>query len=58
MTRYQTIHHCLDKPAFKTVGDATRDMYKKMIQRGVLIPCLNVYECKFGTHYHYGKDKK
>lgn len=57
MTTYQTMHHCIDKQAYKTEGEALcRGVYRLLIRREVLDPRLRPYECKFGNHYHFGND--
>jgi hypothetical protein len=53
------MHHCIDKPAFKTEAEARcRGMYRLMIRREVLDHRLNTYECMFGNHFHFGNKPK
>jgi hypothetical protein len=59
MTTYKTIHHCLDKPAYLSRGEALRILYSNMVRREVLDTRLGPYPCAFHpTHYHLGKARE
>lgn len=54
----RVIHHCLEKPAYPTEGEARRVMYKMMIAKGFIRTSLRVYECKYNPHFHYGNSRE
>jgi hypothetical protein len=59
MTTYGVMHHCIDKRAYRTEGEARcRGMYGLMIRKGILDSRLNVYQCKFADHFHVGNRKR
>lgn len=57
-TRRVFAHECIEKPAYKTRGEATRKLYFCMIRKGKLDIRLRPYECSFADHFHLGKRKK
>lgn len=57
MTTYGCLHHCIDKPAYPSHGEAMRALYRGSLRKNRLILGLQPYECKFGTHFHIGNSK-
>lgn len=58
MTKYQTIHACLDKPAYPSKGEALRKLYKVALKREQIDVRLTPYACPFHpTHFHLGNNR-
>jgi hypothetical protein len=58
MSVYKTIHHCLDKPAYSSHGEAVRAMYRAVLRKNCINPRIHPYECAFAPHFHLGKTRQ
>jgi hypothetical protein len=59
MTTYGAIHHCLDKPAYSSHGEAVRALYRGSLRKNTLILGLQPYQCAFHpTHFHLGNTQQ
>jgi hypothetical protein len=57
-TRKVFAHECIEKPAYKTRGEAARKLYFCMIRKRKLDVRLRPYLCSFAEHWHLGKGRK
>jgi hypothetical protein len=55
---YSTRHCCIDKPAYPTVGEAVRTMYRAILRKNCIDPRIHPYQCPFHpNHVHLGKSR-